>query len=80
MAYRDIIATDVNNDEKNYLEQIKEAILRKVNRLDKLQNVVESQTVPGQNDMTLVYDSESDTYNRQFINLDGGGFGNPPVK
>ena len=79
MPLRTIIATPYNEDETNYLRQIADALERKKRtRLDALDDVVEPGI--GANNMTLVYDPESDKYNRKHINIDGGFFGNPPYK
>jgi hypothetical protein len=79
MPFRTIIATPYNEDEANYLRQIADALERKKRtRLDALDDVVEAGV--GANNQTLVYDSESDKYKREHINVDGGSFDNPPFE
>lgn len=79
MPFKSIICTPYYEDERNYLKDIADALVRKnKNRLDALQDVVE--TASSANNMTLVYESDSDTYVRKHINVDGGSFGNPPLK
>lgn len=75
--FKRIIATPVYENEMTYIQDIADAMVRKnKKRIDALQDVVE--TASAANNMTLVYESDSDTYVRKHIDVDGGYFGNPP--
>lgn len=76
MPYRTIIATGQYEDEVNYLRQIADALERKRTISVHILQDVTANTASA-NNMTLVYDTESDKYVQQHIAVDGGSFGNP---